>query len=391
MLKKVLIGIGLLSLAVGCGLAVVALLGKFSDEVVPDVIDGDIAEEVVEQGIFGDFYAAAEKKLAEMSSAEKVGQLFLVRFAEESIEGDLASGEPAGYILFTKDFRYETPASIRQKLQSYQELSKTGLIFGVDEEGGLVVRVSRYSAFRAKAFASPAELWNAGGAVTVAADAAEKSQLLRSLGINMNLAPVADVSVNPADFIYERALGRNATETAEYVATVVTQMKADGMISVMKHFPGYGNNADTHTGVAVDERGYETFLAEDFLPFQAGIAAGGPSVLVSHNVIMAVDAEYPASLSKKVHDILREDLDFSGVIMTDDLAMDAVRGYVTDGRAAVLAVLAGNDLIITSSYAEHKQEVLAAAESGEIPEEVINSAARRVLALKMAYRVAKNH
>ena len=106
----------------------------------------------------------------------------------------------------------------------------------------------------------------------------------------------------------------------------------------------YKRQVDTHTGSAVDDRSYEQFLVSDFLPFQAGIEAGAPAILISHNIVRCMDEQYPASLSKKAHDVLREDLGFEGIIMTDDLAMDAVSSYSGSKSSAVLAVLAGNDL-----------------------------------------------
>lgn len=361
------------------------LSGKDSSNSSTEVVEGDGGS--VE--LFAEFYDQAEEMMEGMSLAEKVGQMFLVRFEEERVARELAGGEPAGYILFGKDFAQETPESLRAKLQRYHDLSAHGLIFGVDEEGGTVVRASRYSAFRAEPFLSPRELWTEGGRPRVLADVAEKTALLKSLGINMNLAPVADVSVNPSDFMYQRTLGEGATTTAEYVAAVVGQMQQDGVISVMKHFPGYGNNGDTHTDIVIDKREYEVFQEEDFLPFRAGILAGGSSILVSHNIVEAIDKERPASLSKKVHEILRDELGFSGVIMTDDLAMGAVQDYAEGGSGAVLAVLAGNDLIITSNFEEHQREVLEAVEWGEIEESAIDLAVRRVLAMKIAYGVAK--
>ena len=161
------------------------------------------------------------------------------------------------------------------------------------------------------------------------------------------------------------------------------------MISTMKHFPGYGNNIDTHTGVAIDKRPYETFEKSDFLPFQAGIKANAPTILVSHNVVEAMDNQYPASLSEKVHKILREDLGFTGIIMTDDLAMDAVKTYVDNGQAAVQAVLAGNDVIISSDFAKQKLEIVNAVKEGKISEDIINTAAKRILACKYAYQIKK--
>ena len=155
------------------------------------------------------------------------------------------------------------------------------------------------------------------------------------------------------------------------------------MGSVLKHFPGYGNNTDTHTGVAYDDRPYDTFLTSDFLPFQAGIAAGADMVLVSHNIVSAMDEASPASLSPEVHRVLREDLGFTGVIVTDDLVMDGVRDFAGDDEAAVLAVQAGNDLLCCTDFQTQVPAVLAAVESGEITEEQIDAAVLRVLTMKL--------
>lgn len=386
--KTAFIGVVILALAFA-GVSVWCALNSMHSAEIDDLPAEAVNEEAERVEIFGAFYDAAEARLREMTLEEKVGQMFLVRFAEDEAWNEIGWIEPAGYILFGQDFRYETPETLSEKLQNYQQVSKFGLIFGVDEEGGTVVRMSRYSAFREEPFKSPQELWDAGGMAAILADATEKSQRLKSLGINMNLTPVADVSLNPEDFIYKRALGKSATETAEYVAAVVERMNEDGMISVMKHFPGYGDNTDTHTGAVIDERSYDKFLMEDFLPFQAGISAGGPSILVSHNIVAALDPEKPASLSPVVIDVLRSELGFSGVVMTDDLKMDAVSEYNSEGRAAALAVLAGNDLIITSSFAKHRQEVTMAVQNGEIDEGVIDLAVRRVLAMKYKYGVVK--
>ena len=200
----------------------------------------------------------------------------------------------------------------------------------------------------------------------------------------MNLAPVADVSTDPADFIYDRSLGQDAQATADYVSDVVTAMGDCGIGSVLKHFPGYGNNADTHTGIAVDQRSLESFEKSDFLPFSAGIAAGGgkTAVLVSHNIMTAVDDSLPASLSPAVHGLLRDQLGFDGVVMTDDLAMEAVAAYAADGAVAVMALQAGNDLVITTDYRTQIPKVLEAVENGTLSMDTIDTACRRLLTWK---------
>lgn len=172
--------------------------------------------------------------------------------------------------------------------------------------------------------------------------------------------------------------------TAEYARRVVKVMGEEQMGSVLKHFPGYGDNVDTHTGIAVDEREMEQFRQEDFLPFQAGIEAGAGAVLVSHNIVLCMDEDTPASLSPEVHRILREELGFGGVIMTDDLSMDAITEYAGAKEAAVLAVEAGNDLLCCTDFEVQAAAVLAAVQDGRISEERIEESARRVLAWKQA-------
>ncbi len=337
--------------------------------------------------LFGAYYEKAKEQLQTMTLEEKVGQMFLARYPKEAEQKEIEALSPGGYILFGDDFKGETKTSILQKLSTKQQNSKIKLALGVDEEGGTVVRVSQYKAFRSTKFESPQALWKKGQLALILKDSTEKSTLLKSIGLNMNLAPVADVPTSSSDFIYARAYGRGAENTATYVSKLVETMNKDGMISTLKHFPGYGNNADTHTGVAVDKRPYATFETSDFLPFKSGIEAKAPTILVSHTIVECMDKEKPASLSENIHKILREELGFTGIIMTDDLAMDAVKAYVENGEAAVQAVLAGNDIILSSDMKTQKEEILQAVADGKIQESTINTAVQRILAWKYAYQI----
>ena len=327
-----------------------------------------------------------EKFLDSMTLAEKVGQLFFVRCPAENAAEDVSTYHLGGYILFGRDTKDKTANELIQAIQSYQDAAAVPLLIGVDEEGGTVVRVSSNPHLRSEKFASPQRLYSLGGMERVVADAREKDVLLDALGFNVNLAPVADVSSNPNDFIYPRAFGRDAPATANDVSAVTAQMTADGMGSVLKHFPGYGNNEDTHTGIAVDERPYEDFVNSDFLPFSAGFKSGGAmtAVLVSHNIVECMDGELPASLSPNVHRILREELGFDGVVMTDDLAMEAVSAYAGDGAVAVMALEAGNDLVLTTDYRTQIPKVIEAVENGTLNKAVIDAACLRVLRWKQA-------
>lgn len=319
-----------------------------------------------------------------MTTAEKVGQLFFVRVPTENAVADISTYHLGGYLLFGRDCKDQSAAELTATLASYQTAAGAiPLFLGVDEEGGTVVRVSANPQLRAKKFQSPQALYAKGGLAAIGADTVEKDALLAGLGFNLNLAPVADVSTNPGDFMFPRTLGQDAETTGAYVKTVVTQMQADGMGSALKHFPGYGDNVDTHTGIATDTRTLSQFWEGDFLPFQAGIAAGASAILVSHNLMTCVDETLPASLSPAVHQLLREELGFTGVVMTDDLAMAAVAAYAGDGSVAELALRAGNDLIITTDYRNQIPKVLESVENGTLDEEIINTACARVVALKL--------
>ena len=204
---------------------------------------------------------------------------------------------------------------------------------------------------------------------------------------------MCDISSDSSSFIYPHTLGQDAETTSDYIRTVVGQMKSDGIGMVLKHFPGYGGSADTHTGQALDPRPLSDFEKNDLLPFEAGIdviehavggqAAGAQAVLVSHNIVACLDADYPASLSPAVHALLRDRLGFDGVIMTDDLAMQAVTDFTGNENAAVLAVQAGNDLIISSDFVTQYHAVLDAVKNGTLRKNDIEQAAQRVILWKI--------
>ncbi len=338
--------------------------------------------------------AALLALLEDMTLEEKVGQLFFVRVPAENAVEDVMTYHLGGYLLFGRDTQNKTASELIQTIASYQAAAELPLLIGVDEEGGTVVRVSSNPHLRSKKFSSPGKLWKQG-LDALLRETREKSILLKSLGFNVNLAPVADVSTNSGDFIYDRTTGMDAEETADYTARVTEAQSFYGLGSVLKHFPGYGNNKDTHTGVAVDERSMEKFLEQDFLPFQAGIAVEEtvwpsgelrrlrPAVLVSHNIVNCMDPNLPASLSPEVHRILREDLGFDGVVMTDDLAMDAVSAYAAGGNVAVMSIQAGNDLVVTTDYRTQIPRVIQAVKDGALEEEAVDAACLRVLRWKL--------
>lgn len=321
--------------------------------------------------------------LDSMSREEKVGQLFLARYpGAETAVSDLQTYHLGGYILFAEDFSDETPETVIQKLAQCQAAAQIPMFMAVDEEGGTVCRVSCYSAFRESAFPSPRSLFAQGGMEHALGVEAEKAYLLSTLGLNINMAPVCDITTQPGAFMYHRSLGQSAPITGEFAIGTMELMDAFQVGAVLKHFPGYGNNVDTHTGIAHDNRTLEQLEAEDLIPFSMAIQAGCDAILVSHTIVEAMDPEFPASLSPAVHSYLRSILGFRGVTVTDDLVMGAIAQQYGAGEAAVLAVLAGNDLLCSTEYPLQYQTVLEAVENGRISEIQLNTAAERVLRWK---------
>ena len=320
--------------------------------------------------------------LDNMTLEEKVGQMFLGRCRTESAAEDLKKYHLGGYILYGCDFEDQTPDSIRQTIESYQSVAGLPLLIAVDEEGGTVCRVSAYPEFRSEPFPSPRTLYAQGGRELALCAEAEKAYLLHSLGINVNMAPVCDVTTQPGAFLYSRSLGQSPEETGRFAAEALSRMAEYGVGGVMKHFPGYGSNADTHTGMAVSWRSLAQMEAEDLPPFQAGIDTGLGAVLVGHIMVMALDDHRPASLSGAVIGYLRQEMGFEGVIITDDLAMGAITDTYGAGEAAVLAVLAGNSMLCSTEYDVQYQAVLEAAVSGRIEQASIDDAVYRILLWK---------
>lgn len=317
--------------------------------------------------------------VAEMSTKEKVGQLFLARVPVENALSDIQEYHLGGYLLFGRDVEGKTYDEVQSTIAQYQETSEVPMLIAADEEGGTVSRVSRNSQLVATPFQSPQDLYAQGGWDAITKDTTDKAGILKELGIDAGLFPVADVATDPNAFIYDRTIGQDAKGTAEYVTTVVKALKKAQSGSTLKHFPGYGNNQDSHTDIVTDTRSMEELEDNDLVPFQAGIDAGVDSILVSHNIVNAIDDSVPASVSAPVHDLLREDMGFDGVIMTDDMDMAGLADFMSQDEAGLKALQAGNDLILSSTYASQIPYVLQAIEDGEYGEKDLDASVTRVL------------
>ena len=330
-------------------------------------------------GLFSQFNILASNKLKEMSLDEKIGQLLLVKYPENDFEEAINKYKVGGFVFFEDDFENKSVKEVQQMLSNVQSHSKIPLLTAVDEEGGEIVRVSSNEQLAAEPFKSSNQLYNEGGFTLIKKDTINKSLLLEELGLNVNLAPVVDVSTSPSDFMYKRTIGYDTEITSEYAKTVIEANKKTGVSYVLKHFPGYANNPGTHEGQIIDNRKYEEIAKRDLPPFEAGINSAAEAILVSHITTTSIDKNNPASLSASVHNLLRNNLGFTGIIMTDNLET----GATTNIKDAPLkALLAGNDIIMMTNYKEGFNIIKKAVIDGTISEEFIDNAVHRIIAWK---------
>ena len=330
------------------------------------------------ESMFDKYREEALEKLNKMSLDEKIAQIFLVRYPDSGVD-TLKKYQFGGYVFYAKDFENKNYDEVKRMISDLQDVSKIPILTAVDEEGGKVVRVSSNPNLVNEPFKSSRELYLEGGFETIKEDTINKSKILFDLGINLNLAPVIDVSTNSNDYMYSRALGEDSSVTSHYAKEVIKASKGLWVSYTLKHFPGYGNNLDTHEDVVIDKRSYESILKNDFPPFETGIDEGAEAVLVSHNIVNSIDSNNPASLSISIHNLLRNKLHFKGIIITDDLAMGATKDI--DG-ATLKAILSGNDLIITTDYEKSINSVKEAISNKVIDESLIDRLAFRIIAWK---------
>ena len=341
--------------------------------------EDNIPNEWLDDGILSKYYSKAYNKIKNMTIEEKIGQLLLVRYPNDNQIEIAINNNLGGYIFFEKDFINKTENEVKEMINSIQEKAKIPLLTAVDEEGGRVVRISSNKNLVSERFKSSRVLYLTGGFELIKEDTINKSNILSNLGINVNLAPVVDISTNENDYMYYRTIGEDAKITSKYAKTVINASKKGNVSYVLKHFPGYGNNVDTHNNTAIDNRSYESILNNDLKPFKSGINANAEAVLVSHNIVTSIDNKNIASLSPSIHNLLRNELNFTGIIITDDLYMDAASKIE---NASLKAILSGNDLIITTNYEKSINEIKKALDNNEIDESLINKLALRNIAWK---------
>ncbi len=330
-----------------------------------------------------------------MSLHEKVCQLFFlqpesfsrlprVTAADEAFLRALDRWPAGGIILFSENIREREIRGLTAGMREASLRNGIGLFIGVDEEGGSVSRLADPLGLPERQPA-PRDIPTAEDAY---ASALAIGGYLREYGFNVNLAPVADIRMDvKAPEIISRAYGTDPKDVAEKVARFVEGMHDCRIIPALKHFPGHGAvSGSTHAGSGASLRTEDDWRSFEFIPFEAGIGAGAEMVLLSHQLALNVDPDVPASLSPKIVSMLREELGFGGVIITDALRMGAVHKKFGSGEACVRALEAGADmLLLPYNFTNAYNGVMEALETGRLTESRIDESLRRILALKASY------
>lgn len=332
-----------------------------------------------DNGIFSAYYEQAYELMQTMSMDERIAQLLNIGYGSARETVALNKGV-AGFTFYAEDFQNKSKEEVQNLMNRLQSSSKIPLMMSVDEEGGKVVRISSNPKLASTPFKSSQELYGDGsnGFEPFKTDTVNKSALLRELGLNVNFAPVVDIA-SSTSYIYPRTLGQDAATTAKYAETIIEASKGTQVSYCMKHFPGYGNNSDTHSGSSIDETSLKELMEIHVVPFKKGIEAGAETVMISHNTVAALDKDNPASLSPTVHNLLFEDLKFTGIAITDNLDMDAVKNIENKYTKALLA---GNNILLIYNTDEAINEIKKNLNNGMITSDQINKLCFKVLAWK---------
>ena len=330
-----------------------------------------------------------DKIVASMSKTEKIGQMVMIGIQGTKVDDDslymLHQFHMGGVILFDRNM--ESPEQVKQLTSDLQTQSneKVPLFIGVDEEGGDVVRMAE----KLTPPPSQKEIGATGDTEQAKTWAIKTAKSLKEMGINVNFAPVADVGSND-----NRSYSTDVNTVINFVKASATGYQQENIIYSLKHFPGIGKGqVDSHVEISSIDASKDVLMAEDILPFKTIINENKPEdyfILVSHLNYPALDEEYPASLSSKIMtDLLRNELGYKGIIITDDMEMGAVANHNDFKTVGVNAVKAGADIVLVCHEYQHEQDVylglLDAVDNGEISQQRIDESVKRIVKAKLLH------
>jgi beta-N-acetylhexosaminidase len=338
------------------------------------------------------------EQIKDMTLDEKLGQMLIGGI--EGYEIDLGAKQMieelhvGGFILFGKNIgSTEQLLELNNALKSANTINKIPLFISVDEEGGRVSRIPN-TIINLPTNKDIGNINNEEFAYEIGMLLAEK---VKAFGFNMNFAPVLDINSNPKNpVIGDRAFGSEPEVVRDLGIQTMTGISFGGVIPVVKHFPGHGDTAvDSHVGLPSVENDLERLKSFELIPFEAAINNGAECVMVAHILLPKIDAENPASLSSAIiTDILRRQMNFDGVVITDDMTMGAIMKNYDLAAAAVQAVKAGNDIVLVAHKYENALATMKslneAVQAGEITEQRIDQSVYRILKLKQSYKLKDN-
>lgn len=350
------------------------------EDALHEMVADTVAGMTLEQKVAGLFFVQPEQ----LTGVSQVVQ------AGEGTQEALTKYPIGGLIYFKQNIQSEE--QLKEMLANTVSYSAFPLFLGVDEEGGRVARVA--DALQLDNVGPMAEIGKTGD--TQAAYTANETigSYLASYGFNVDFAPVADVLTNAENtVIKDRAFSDDPQTASQMVSGAVQGLQSKGVSACIKHFPGHGDTAgDSHTGAAETQRTKEEMEAAEFLPFKAGIEAGADMVMVGHISAPALTGgeNIPASLSEEIiTGILREELGFNGIVITDAMNMAAVTEYYEADVAAIMALKAGADMVLMpEDFVLAYEGVIKAVQDGTISEERVNDSLKRIYTVKLRNRIS---
>ena len=366
-----------------------------------------VTEEVTEQpqteGQTDPVEEQAAQLVSQMTLEDKIAQMFVItpNALTGYASGVTAAGDttkeayqsrPVGGIVYMAD-NLTDPEQTTTMLSNMQEIARerTGLpvFLCVDEEGGSVARIAGNDAFGVTDVGNMSDIGASGDVQNAYNAGSTIGSYLAALGFNVDFAPVADVLTNPDNQVLgQRSFGSDAQTVAGMVTSELQGLSAAGVYGTVKHFPGHGGTSgDSHDGAVSTDKTLEELMAEELVPFQSAIDGGVNFVMVGHISAPNVTGDNaPATLSKVlITDVLRGQMGYNGIVITDAMNMEAITGFYNSDKAAVLAVTAGADMILMpADYNTAYTGILNAVNDGTITEERINESVTRIVKAKLA-------
>ena len=343
--------------------------------------------------------AAVEARLQAMTLKEQVAQMFMVSFYGRPLNiaarEMLQEWQPGGVVLLPSNLG--TPEQVTALTNQIQAELTTPALIAVDQEGGLIAHLE--DGFTE--WPVPSLLTASGDTALAEAFGAALAAEMRAVGVQMNLAPVADLHTNPANpVIGRRAFGSDAQEVAPIVAAVVRGMQSGGVLATVKHFPGHGDTADdSHAELPVLSHRQEFLMQRELVPFEAAITDSAGAIMTAHIYFPELEPipDTPASLSEAiVTGLLREQLGYQGIIITDALDMDAIDTRYSAAEASLRAIQAGNDMVLVGAHVSPQtqmqamQYVYQAVQNGDLSTARIEDSVRRILQAKARFNLLEH-